>query len=154
MDLQKESKIGRRKLLRQNGKFRLEGGRIHQAFLITKLVNLKYKEESSLTKHCNKVKNIVNQLASMKIFSHDKLQALLLLSSFANSWEMLVIPLSEATPDRKVSISTVTSSLLTVEVRRQSSGTLQTKPLVTKNRGRTKKGKGQMHKSRNQSRAR
>ena len=84
---------------------------------------MNYKEGASVAEHLNEVKNIVNQLASMKVSLDDKLQTLLLLSSLPDSWETLVVSLSNSVSDRKVSISTVTNSLFNEGVRQQSSGT-------------------------------
>ena len=78
-------------------------------------MNLKYKESSSVVEHLNEVKNIVNQLASMRVSLDDELQALLLLSFLHDSWETFVVLLSNSTPDRKVFMITVTSSLLNKE---------------------------------------
>jgi len=58
---------------------------MNMTFLIWNLVNLKYKEESFIVEHLSKVKNIVNQLISMKVSLDDGLQALLLLSSLPNN---------------------------------------------------------------------
>lgn len=66
----------------------------NKAFLIRKLVNLKYKEGTSIAEHLNEMQSIVNQLSSMKMALDDELQALLLLSSLPESWETLVVSLS------------------------------------------------------------
>lgn len=89
-----------------------------KAFLIWKLVNLKYKNSSSIAEHLNEVKNIVNQLT--KITLDEELQALLLLNSFPDSWETLVVSLSNSASDGKITLSTVMSSLLNEEVRRKN----------------------------------
>ena len=73
-------------------------------------MNLKYKGGDSIADHFNKVKNIINQLAFMKVSLNDKLQALLLLSSLADSWRTLVVLLNNSVPDGKVSVSMVISS--------------------------------------------
>ena len=83
-------------------------------------MNLKYKEDTFIAEQLNKVKNIVNQLTSMKISLDDELQSL---SSIYDSWETLVVSLSNSTPDDKVSVSTITSHVLNEEARQQSLGT-------------------------------
>ena len=65
-----------------------------KAFLLRKLVNLKYKEGGSVAEHLNDMKSIVNQLASMKIVFDDELQALIVLSSLLESWKTLVVTVS------------------------------------------------------------
>ena len=73
-------------------------------------MNLKYKEGDSIADHLNKVKNIINQLAFMKVSLNDELQALLLLSSLAARRKTLVVLLNNSVPDGKVSVSMVISS--------------------------------------------
>ena len=51
----------------------------------------------------------------------DELQALLLLNFLHDSWQTLVMSLSNSVPDSKVHISTVTTILLNEEIRRESS---------------------------------
>ncbi|KAL6211098.1 hypothetical protein ACLB2K_016326 [Fragaria x ananassa] len=59
----------------------------NKAFLIKKLVNLKYKGETSINEHLNEMQSIVNQLSSMNMALDDELQALILLSSLPDLWE-------------------------------------------------------------------
>ncbi|KAF8413693.1 hypothetical protein HHK36_001685 [Tetracentron sinense] len=77
----------------------------NKAFLIRKLVNLKYKEGNSIAEHLNEIQSIVNQLTSMEMVLDDELQALLLLSSLPDSWETLVVSLSNSAPDGIVTMS-------------------------------------------------
>ncbi|RVW14266.1 Retrovirus-related Pol polyprotein from transposon TNT 1-94 [Vitis vinifera] len=109
---------------------------VNKAFLFRKLVNSKYKEGTPIAEHLNEIKSIVNQLAAMKITFDDELQALLLLSSLPESWETLVVTVSNSTPDGVVTMSQVTSSLLNEETRRKSSGSSHSEALVIENRGR------------------
>ena len=67
-------------------------------------MNLKFKDGGSVAEHMNEVSNIVNQLSAMKMVLDDELQALLLLSSLPDSWETLVVSLSNSTPHEKVSM--------------------------------------------------
>ncbi|CAL9121196.1 unnamed protein product, partial [Musa textilis] len=111
-----------------------------KAFLIRKLVNLKYKEGASIAEHLNEIQSITNQLSSMKMSLDDELQALLLLSSLPESWETLVVSLSNSAPDGIVTMSQVTSSLLNEELRRKTSAVSQidSQALISENRGRSR----------------
>ncbi|KAA8524670.1 hypothetical protein F0562_011093 [Nyssa sinensis] len=73
----------------------------NKAFLIRKLINMKFKEGGSIADHLNEFQSVVNQLATMKMVIEDELQALLLLSSLPNSWETLVVTMSNSAPDRE-----------------------------------------------------
>lgn len=110
----------------------------NKAFLIRKLVNLKYKEGSSIAEHLNEMQSVINQLSSMKMTIDDEMQALLLLSSLPDSWETLVVSLSNSAPDGVVTMSLVTSSLLNEELRRKALGPSHSQALITENRGRSK----------------
>ena len=57
----------------------------NKAFLIRKLVNLKYRDGASIAEHLNEMQSITNQLSFMKMSLYDELQALLLLSSLPES---------------------------------------------------------------------
>ena len=53
----------------------------------------------------------------MKMVMDDELQALLLLSSLPDSWETLVVSLSNSAPGRVLTMSQVISSLFNEETR-------------------------------------
>ncbi|KAJ8476439.1 hypothetical protein OPV22_020166 [Ensete ventricosum] len=112
----------------------------NKAFLIRKLMNLKYKEGTSIPEHLNEIQSITNQLSSMKISLDDELQALLLLSSLPESWETLVVSLSNSAPDDIVTMSQVTNNLLNEELRRKNSATshIDSQALVLENKRRSK----------------
>ncbi|KAA8515033.1 hypothetical protein F0562_018180 [Nyssa sinensis] len=110
----------------------------NKAFLIRKLVNMKFKEGGSIEDHLNEFQSVVNQLATMKMVIEDELQALLLLSSLPDSWETLVVTMSNSAPDGKLSMGQVSSSLFNEETRRKLAGTDNAQALVSENRGRSK----------------
>ena len=111
----------------------------NKAFLIRKLVNMKYQEGASVNEHLSKFQDCVNRLATMKLALDDELQALILLSSLPDSWETLVVTLSNSAPSGVLSLSTVKDSMLNEELRRRELGmTGESSALVTENRGRSK----------------
>ena len=89
---------------------------------------------------------------SMKLIIDDELQALLLLSSLPDSWETLVVTLSNSSPDGVLQLAMVKDSLFNEETRRKDMCKDNAQTLVIENRGRSKtrnsKGRG---KSRSQS---
>ena len=75
----------------------------------------------------------------MKMKIEDELQALLLLSSLPDSWDTLVISLSNSAPNGKLTMDMVKDSLFNEEARRKEQGiSSETEALVTENRGRGK----------------
>jgi gag-polypeptide of LTR copia-type len=107
----------------------------NKAFLIRKLENLKFREGTSVAEHLNEFHSLINQLSAMKMTLEDELQALLLLGSLPDSWETLVVTISNAALNGVVILSTVTSSLFNEETRRKSTDTNGAQALVTENRG-------------------
>ena len=62
--------------------------------LIRRLVNLKYKDGRNVTEHLSDFQGLINQLTNREIMLDDELQALLLLSFLPDSWDTLVVSLS------------------------------------------------------------
>ncbi|VFQ60569.1 unnamed protein product [Cuscuta campestris] len=73
----------------------------------------------SVVEHLNDFQGLINQLSSMKLVLDDELQVLLLLSSLPESWETLVVSLSNSAPEGKLTMDVVKSSLLNEEARRR-----------------------------------
>lgn len=68
----------------------------------------------------------------------DKLQALLLLSSFTKSWETLVVSLSNYTLDEELTLSQMKENMFNEEARREDIGSSVSKALLMENRGISK----------------
>ncbi|KAF7113203.1 hypothetical protein RHSIM_RhsimUnG0150200 [Rhododendron simsii] len=120
-----------------------------KASLIRRLVNLKYKDGRSVAEHMSDFQGLINQLSMMKLVLDEELQALLLLSSLPDSWETLVVTISNSAPSGMVTMDMVKDGMFNEEARRKEQGTLvDTKALVVQNREcrilqkELKKGKG------------
>ena len=98
-----------------------------------KLVNLKLKEGKSVTEHFSEFQNLVNQMVTMKLIIDDELQALLLLSSLLDCWEILVMSLSNSISTGVLQLAMVKNSLFK-ETRRKDMGKDNAHALVTENR--------------------
>ena len=70
-----------------------------------------------MIEHLNTFKGIVNQLKNVDMNIGDELQTFLLLSSLLESWDTLIITLSNFALDGKLSMDNVTDSLLNKESR-------------------------------------
>ena len=79
--------------------------------LIRRLVNLKYKDGCYMVKHTSQFQSIVNKLVAMKMNLDDEIQASLLLSSLPESWETLVVTVSNSAPDGELTMDLVNDSL-------------------------------------------
>jgi hypothetical protein len=80
----------------------------------------------------NDFQSIVNQLTTMKMNLDEELQALMLLSSLPDSWETLVVSLSNFTHDGKMNMEQVTNNMFNEETRRQAAGVDNAQALVTR----------------------
>ncbi|VFQ65265.1 unnamed protein product [Cuscuta campestris] len=94
----------------------------NKANLVRRLVKLEYKDGQSMIEHLNNFKGLVNQLTKVDMKIDDELQSLLLLSSLPESWDKLVVTLSNSTPEGKLTMDTVSDSLLGEEARRMERG--------------------------------
>ncbi|GKV40824.1 hypothetical protein SLEP1_g48425 [Rubroshorea leprosula] len=112
---------------------------LKKASLIRKLVNLKYKEGKNVSEHLNNFQEILNELVTVKLAIDDEVQALILLSSLLDSWETLVVTLSNSTRDGEMTLQLVKDSILSEESRRKEQGIMSSESkALGKSRGRSK----------------
>ncbi|KAL4379562.1 hypothetical protein GQ457_02G035640 [Hibiscus cannabinus] len=110
----------------------------NKAHLVRLLVKLEYNDGQSMIEHLNNFKGFVNQLSKIEMKIDDELQALLLLSSLPESWDTLVVTLSNSAPDGMLTTDTVSDSLMNEEARRKERGLpSQSEANVVENRGRS-----------------
>ncbi|GKV50247.1 hypothetical protein SLEP1_g56959 [Rubroshorea leprosula] len=112
---------------------------LKKASLIRKLVNLKYKEGKNVFEHLNNFQEILNELV-IELAVDDEVRALILLSSLPDSWETLVVTLSNSTRDGEMTLQLVKDSIFSEESRRKEQGIMsfEFEALVTEYRGRSK----------------
>ncbi|KAF7115099.1 hypothetical protein RHSIM_RhsimUnG0064500 [Rhododendron simsii] len=128
----------------------------NKASLIRRLVNLKYKDGRSVAEHMSDFQGLINQLSTMKLVLDEELQALLLLSSLPDSWETLVVTISNSAPSGMVTMDMVKDGMFNEEARRKEQGTsVDTEALVVQNRGRsrTRNSGGDRNKSKDRSKS-
>ena len=68
----------------------------NKVHLMKKLFNLKMAENASIAQHLNEFKITTNQLSSVEIDFNDKIHALIVLASLANSWEAMRMAVSNS----------------------------------------------------------
>ncbi|GFS37296.1 hypothetical protein Acr_00g0051210 [Actinidia rufa] len=95
---------------------------LNKAILMRRLVNLKL-QRGTVAEHMSEFQNLVNQLASIDLHFDNEMQALLLLSSLLESWETLVVSLSNFVQDGKLTMSTVKDALFNEESQKKEMGT-------------------------------
>ncbi|KAL5842405.1 hypothetical protein ACOSQ3_013008 [Xanthoceras sorbifolium] len=112
----------------------------NKLFYLTKLMQLKYKEGTSIADHLNEMQGILDQLSRMGINFDDEVFALMVLASLPESWETLKISITNTAPNGAVNMELVKSGILNEEMRRRSqtsSSSSQPDVLVTDSRGRS-----------------
>ncbi|GFZ18508.1 phytochrome and flowering time regulatory protein [Actinidia rufa] len=109
-----------------------------------RLVNLKLQRETTVAEHTSEFQSLVNQLTSVDLQFDDEMQALLLLSSLPESWETLVVSLSNLAPNGKLTTSMVMDALFNEEARRREMGsTDQSESQALVSEGSRERGRGQ-----------
>ena len=93
-----------------------------QTTLIIRLINLKYKNGNNIVEHISSFQGIVNKLVAMKMNIGDEMQVSLLLSSLLDSWETLVVTVSNSTPNGILTMESVKDSLINEKARRKEKG--------------------------------
>ena len=76
----------------------------NKLYVVQKLMNLRYKDGTSITDHLNEMQEILSQLIAIKIFFDDKVQALMLLGSLPDSWKTFRVFVNNAPGDRAFSM--------------------------------------------------
>nr|XP_040249189.1 uncharacterized protein LOC120966742 [Aegilops tauschii subsp. strangulata] len=95
---------------------------MNKASVIKRLAKLEYRDGTSVIEHMNVFQCHINQLSPLKINFEDEVQALLLLSSMPDSWNTLVVSLSNSAPDGKMTLEMVKNSMLNEEARKKEKG--------------------------------
>ena len=112
-----------------------------KVFLIRKIMNLKLSEGRSVSQHLNDFEGLVTELAVAGMSMDNEMQACLLLGSLPDSWDTLVVSLSNSAPDGVVTMDTVKKSMDNEELRRRNIASTSSQALVTENRSRSR-GRG------------
>ena len=93
---------------------------INRVLVFRTIVRLRYPNGSSMLEHLNPFQGLINQNTSLEVPLADDILALLLLGSFPDNWEILVITLDNTRPKGKhLSLENVKSSLLNEEAHRK-----------------------------------
>ena len=69
---------------------------LNKVFRMKRLFNMKMSEGGSIADHLNEFNTVTNQLSSIKVDFDDEVRALLILCSFPESWNGLVMAVSNS----------------------------------------------------------
>ncbi|MCO5582908.1 hypothetical protein L7F22_036811 [Adiantum nelumboides] len=95
----------------------------NKVFLMKRLFNLKMAKNGSVAKHLNQFNTSISQLRSVGMSFDDKVLALLILSSLSNTWDSLVMAVSNAVSSSSaLKFDDVVGALLSKEMQRKSTG--------------------------------
>jgi len=110
----------------------------NKVYLMKRLFNMEMVEEGSIPKHVNEFNTITNQLHSIKIKFEDEVRALLLLCSLPDSWNSLVMEVSNSYSDsNKLVFDDVVGILLSEDMHRKTMAKTPSHSiaLIVKNKG-------------------
>ncbi|KAH9299887.1 hypothetical protein KI387_044110 [Taxus chinensis] len=127
----------------------------YKIFLMKNLFNMKMSENSSVADHLNDFNTVVNMLASVTIEFDEEVRALLILCSLPESWNSLVMVVSNSVPaNSKLKFEDVVGVILSEEMWRKRSGESSTSgnALTVETRGR-QKNRGNRGKSKDRERS-
>ena len=83
----------------------------NKLFYLTKMVQMRYKEGTSVADHLNDVQGIIDQLSGMNLKLEDEVTALLILASLPESWETLKIAITSSVVDGVVTMEDVKTGI-------------------------------------------
>jgi hypothetical protein len=116
----------------------------NKVFLMKRLCNMKMSKGGSVVNHLNEFNTVTNQLSSVKVVFDDEVRALLILCSLSESWNGLVMVLSNSfSGSNTLKFDDVIGVILSEEMRRKSTDETSSNALNMENKGRQKdRGKG------------
>jgi hypothetical protein len=92
----------------------------NKVMLLKRFIAMKYEDGTSMANHLNDIKGVINQLNEMDTGLSDELHAALILTTLPDSWANTSTALSNS--KEKLSVQTVSASLLEEEILRKNSG--------------------------------
>ncbi|KAF1897989.1 hypothetical protein Lal_00032751 [Lupinus albus] len=95
----------------------------NKLYLLNSLMNLRYKEGTSISDHLNEFQGLRDQLSGMSIKFDDEVLGLWLLNTLLDSWETFRVSITNSSSDGVVSFENVKSCVLNEEMRRKAQGT-------------------------------
>eukprot|EP00253_Pinus_taeda_P009048 PITA_09048 len=109
----------------------------NKVFLMKHLFNMKMSNSGSVVDHLNDFNTVTSQLSSVGVTFDDEVRALLFLCSLPESWNGLVMAISNSiSRSSTLNFVDVVGAILSEEMRRKSSGETSDNALVVETRGR------------------
>jgi len=84
----------------------------YKLYLLNILINLRYKEGSSVSDHLNEFQGVLDQLSGMGIKFEGEVQGLWLPNTLPNSWETFRVSISNFAPNGMVTMQLVKGGIL------------------------------------------
>ncbi|PSS08215.1 Endonuclease [Actinidia chinensis var. chinensis] len=98
----------------------------NKVYLMKRLFNMKMANDGRVAEYLNDFNTITSQLESVTIIFDDEVRALFILSGLPDSWDSLVMAVSNSSGSSKLKYDDVVGIILSQELRRKSSGAAET----------------------------
>ena len=109
----------------------------NKVFLMKRLFNMKMSESGSVADHLNEFNTLASQLSFVKVNFDDEVRALIILCSLPESWNSLVMVVSNFVPSSNtLKFDDVVGVILSEEMRRKIIGETSSNALTMERRGR------------------
>ena len=121
----------------------------NKVFLMKRLFNMKMSEGGSCADHLNEFNTVSSQLSSVGVNFDDEVRAMLFLCSFPESWNRLVMDISNfVSGSSTLKFDDVVGAILSEEMQWKSSSLTSGNALSAESRGRKmEKGKSSVYRS-------
>ena len=83
--------------------------------MLRKHINIKYHNGQNVSMNLNKFQDLLNQLTIVKLALDDEMQALILLSSLPDSWEILIASLRNSGLGKNLSLAFIKDNIVDEE---------------------------------------
>ena len=109
----------------------------NKVFLMKRLFNMKMSEGGYVADHLNVFNTLTSQLSSVKVNFDDEVRALLILCSFPESWNRLVMAVINSVPSSNtLNFDDVVGVILSEDMRRKRTCETSRNALTMENKGR------------------
>ena len=92
---------------------------LNKASCLKQITRMRYKDGEDMTEHLSNFQGLINQATTLNLNLDDEVQALLLFSSLPDSWETMVVSISNSAPNGVLTMTIAKEAVMNEEFRRK-----------------------------------